>query len=125
MDSAPAKTVTIKDVAREAGVALGTVSRILNGHENVDPVLRKKVQKVIAKLGYRRNATARSMRVGKTLAVGCIVSDIRQPVAAMMVTGAEAVLRNSGYAMIVASTHYDDLARSRSWPSCAIGPSMA
>jgi LacI family transcriptional regulator len=67
------------------------------------------VQKVIAKLGYHRNATARSMRVGKTLAVGCIVSDIRQPVAAMMVTGAETVLRDAGYAMIVASTHYDDL----------------
>jgi LacI family transcriptional regulator len=48
------------------------------------------------------------MRLGKTLAVGCILSDIRQPVAAAMVTAAETVLREAGYAMIVASTHFDD-----------------
>ncbi len=102
------RTVTIKDVAREAGVALGTVSRILNGHENVDSALREKVLQVIGALGYSRNATARSMRIGKTLAVGCIVSDIRMPVAAAMVTSAEIALRDAGYAMIVANTHYEE-----------------
>jgi len=102
------RAVTIKDVARRAGVGLGTVSRILNGYENVALQLRQDVFKAIEELGYRRNTVARSMRLGKTHAVGCIVTDIRQPIAAEMVAAAESVLHEAGYALIVASSHNED-----------------
>ena len=102
------RAVTIKDVARRAGVGLGTVSRILNGYENVAPQLRQDVFKAIEELGYRRNTVARSMRLGKTHAVGCIVTDIRQPIAAEMIAAAESVLHEAGYALIVASSHNED-----------------
>jgi LacI family transcriptional regulator len=84
------------------------VSRVLNGNENVAPQLRADVFKAVKELGYHRNSVARSMRLGKTHAVGCLVTDIRQPIAAEMIAAAETTLRRAGYTLIVASTHFDD-----------------
>ena len=102
------KPATIKDVASRAGVGLGTASRVLNGNKNVTPQLREAVLRAVEDLGYRRNSVARSMRLGTTHAVGCLVTDIRQPIAAEMIAAAEATLRRAGYTLIVASTHFDD-----------------
>jgi len=102
------RPATIKDVASRAGVGLGTASRVLNGNENVAPELREAVFRAVEDLGYRRNSVARSMRLGTTHAVGCLVTDIRQPIAAEMIAASEAILRRAGYTLIVASTHFDD-----------------
>jgi len=102
------RTVTIKDVASRAGVGLGTVSRVLNGNENVAPQLRDQVFRAVQELGYRPNSVARSMRLGKSHAVGCLVTDIRQPIAAEMIAAAETALGRAGYTLIVASTHFDN-----------------
>ena len=53
------ETITIYDVAREAGVSMATVSRVVNGNKNVKP--RKKVLEVIDRLDYRPNAVARGL----------------------------------------------------------------
>ena len=58
-------TVTIYDVAREAGVSMATVSRVVNGNKNVMENTRKKVLEVIERLDYRPNAVARDLRVRK------------------------------------------------------------
>jgi LacI family transcriptional regulator len=97
--------VTIKDVAKASGVAIGTVSRILNGHPTVAPAVRDAVLAVIGRLGYRRNASARSMRSRRTHAIGCVVTDVSLAIAADLVSAAETVLRNAGYAMLIAMTH--------------------
>lgn len=102
------RTVTIKDVASRAGVGLGTASRVLNGNANVAPHLREQVFRAVQDLGYHPNSVARSMRLGKSHAVGCLVTDIRQPIAAEMIASAESTLRRAGYTLIVASTHFDD-----------------
>lgn len=102
------RAITIKDVAARAGVGLGTVSRVLNGNANVAPQSRDQVLRAIEDLGYRPNSVARSMRLGKSHAVGCLVTDIRQPIAAEMIAAAENTLRRAGYTLIVASTHFDD-----------------
>ncbi|MGO4404449.1 LacI family DNA-binding transcriptional regulator [Bosea sp. RAF48] len=102
------RPITIKDVASRAGVGLGTASRVLNGNENVAPHLREQVFKAVQDLGYHPNSVARSMRLGKSYAVGCLVTDIRQPIAAEMIAAAENTLRREGYTLIVASTHFDD-----------------
>ena len=54
-------TVTIYDVAREAGVSMATVSRVVNNNPNVKPQTRKKVFEAIERLGYRPNAVARGL----------------------------------------------------------------
>ena len=54
-------TVTIYDVAREANVSMATVSRVVNGNQNVKPATRKKVLEVIERLEYRPNAVAQCL----------------------------------------------------------------
>ena len=99
--------LTVKDVARVAGVAVGTVSRVLNDNSTVMPDVRERVLAAMRELNYEPNAVARSMRAGATHVVGCIVSDVVQLTAAQMITGAEQQLREAGSAMFVASSHYD------------------
>ena len=98
---------TIKDVARKAGVALGTVSRIVNGNKTVDEELRRHVLQVIKEIGYTPNQLARSMRSNRSLAIGCVVTDLNQPIAAAMISGAEQIARNAGYALVVADFNND------------------
>lgn len=95
------KKVTMKDVALRANVALGTVSRIINENSTVSPELRAHVEGVIQELGYRPNVTARTMRTQRTQAIGIIVTDLRQPVAAGLVAAASEVARRHGFAPIV------------------------
>jgi LacI family transcriptional regulator len=68
--------ITIYDVAREANVSMATVSRVVNGNQNVKPATRKKVLDCIQQLGYRPNAVARGLASKKTTTIGVIVPDI-------------------------------------------------
>lgn len=101
------RRVTIKDVAVHAEVALGTVSRIINGNQTVSPDLRDHVNKVIEELGYRPNASARTMRTNKTQVIGIVVTDIAQPVAAKLIASAAECVRDAGYASIIGDFHND------------------
>lgn len=69
-------SITIYDVAREANVSMATVSRVVNGNQNVKPATRKKVLDCIERLGYRPNAVARGLASKKTTTIGVIVPDI-------------------------------------------------
>lgn len=69
------KRVTIYDVAREAGVSLATVSRVINDSSVVKPATRKKVEDAIAMLGYKPNAIAQGLALQKTTTIGLIVPD--------------------------------------------------
>ena len=68
--------ITIYDVARDANVSMATVSRVVNGNQNVKPSTRRKVLESIERLGYRPNAVARGLASKKTTTVGVIVPDI-------------------------------------------------
>ena len=74
-----AEKTTIVDVARTAGVSVGTVSRVLNGNTKVRAQLRQKVQAAIDELGYAPNAVAQSMRRRSTHTVGCVIREINLP----------------------------------------------
>lgn len=102
----PEKRVTIRDVAQRAGVATGSVSRVLNNNASVMPEVRERVQAAIRELNFEPSVVARNMRAGSTQTVGCLVSDVVQLTAAQMITGAETQLRNAGYAMFIANSHY-------------------
>ena len=64
---------SIKDVARLAGVSLGTVSNVLNRPERVGPERRARVERAIAELGFVRNEPARQLRAGMSRTVAVVV----------------------------------------------------
>lgn len=104
---APARKITVQDVAKLADVSTGTVSRVFNGNETVKPAVRERVLAAMKELNWEPSAVARSMRVGSTRAVGCIVSNVAQLTAAQMINGAEGPLMEAGYAMYVANSNFD------------------
>lgn len=69
-------TVTLRDVADLAGVSFKTVSNVVNKHPHVAPDTRSKVEQAIEKLGYRPNRSARSLRSGRTGAIGLAVPEL-------------------------------------------------
>jgi LacI family transcriptional regulator len=69
-------TPTIKEVAREAGVSVATVSHVLNATRYVSPELTERVRTAAAGLGYTPNRTARSLRIRRTQTIGLIVPDV-------------------------------------------------
>jgi LacI family transcriptional regulator len=98
------ETKTIRDVARTAGVAVGTVSRVLNGHRSVRPDLREKVLATIRSLGYEPDAVAQSMRLRATRTVACAIRDISIPGFGSFVKAADDALRERGYILLLTNT---------------------
>ncbi|MGB9858062.1 MAG: LacI family DNA-binding transcriptional regulator, partial [Dictyoglomaceae bacterium] len=71
--------ITIRDVAKLAGVGIATASRALNNRGNVNPDTRRKVLEAAQKLGYVPNSLARSLVYGKTKKVGVIITTVLNP----------------------------------------------
>jgi DNA-binding LacI/PurR family transcriptional regulator len=69
---------TIKDIAKKAGVSVTTVSRALNGYDDVNEETRKKIKQVASELAYSPSAVARSLVSKKTRTIGLIISDINR-----------------------------------------------
>ncbi|TDD66228.1 LacI family transcriptional regulator [Jiangella aurantiaca] len=96
--------VTIYDVARHAGVSAATVSRVLNGHTQVDPTLAERVTSSVAELGYRRNAVARNLRRSRTTLWAVIISDVENPFFTAMVRGVEDIALTAGYSVVLCNS---------------------
>jgi len=101
------KKPAIKDVARLAGVAVGTVSNVLNDRPTVRPETRERVLAVIAQLSYVPNATARQLRKGEPTTVGAVVLDLANPFFTEMARGIEDRLSEGGYTLMLASSDED------------------
>lgn len=101
------KHPSIKDVAKEAGVAISTVSSVINKTKFVRKERRERVLKAIKKLNYKTNIIARGLRIRSTRAVGVIVPDIAQPFFAQVIKGMEEVVRKRQYILILGCTFYD------------------
>lgn len=96
---------TMNDVAREAGVALKTVSRYVNGATNINPAMASRITVAISKLGYRRNLAAASIRPGWTSkTLGLIISDLANPYYSLLTRAIESYARERGYLVISASS---------------------
>ncbi|WP_100405134.1 catabolite control protein A [Bacillus solitudinis] len=95
---------TIYDVAREAGVSMATVSRVVNGNPNVKPTTRKKVLEAIERLGYRPNAVARGLASKKTTTVGVIIPDISNIFFAELARGIEDIATMYKYNIILCNS---------------------
>lgn len=103
----------IKEVARRAGVSLGTVSNVLNRPESVSAPTRKRVLDTIKELGYVRNDSARHLRAGQSRTVAIVVLDVSNPFFTDVVRGAEAVVEAAGGMLVVCNSGEDTAREGR------------
>jgi LacI family transcriptional regulator len=104
----------MRDVAALAGVAIKTVSRVVNGVTTVDPVLAARVNEAADKLGYRPNLTASNLRRsdGRTATIGMLVEDAANPFSAALTRTVENAARERGVLVLIGSLD-EDPARER------------
>jgi DNA-binding LacI/PurR family transcriptional regulator len=109
----PLRPVTTHDVARRAGVSQATVSQVLSGNPRarVAAATRERVLEVAEALGYRPNILARGLVSGRSYAIGVVVPDLTNPFFLDVVTGAERVAAEAGYAVLPGDTRENTAAR--------------
>jgi LacI family transcriptional regulator len=95
---------TIREVADLAGVAVGTVSHVVNGSVPVSEALRRKVQDAIRELDYHPNHVARSLKTSKTRTLGIIVPDMTITFFPQVIRGAETAARQRGYSLMAVNS---------------------
>jgi DNA-binding LacI/PurR family transcriptional regulator len=93
------KPVTIKQVAREAGVSPQTVSRVVNNHPDVSPVTRERVQRVIARLAYQPSHVARTLIQGRSRTFGVVGAGLQYYGPSRTLTGIEKQADELGYTL--------------------------
>lgn len=97
---------TMKDVAKEAGVALGTVSKVVNGLP-VGDSYRTRVEEAIQKLNYQVNSYAQGLRANKTYTVALLIPNIQNPFFASLANHINLALLKRKYRMLLCSTDFD------------------
>jgi LacI family transcriptional regulator len=97
----------MEDVAAYAGVALKTVSRVVNDEPGVTPSTAERVRAAIEQLGFRRNDSARVLRKGQTASIGLVMEDIGDPFYSALSRAVEDVARAHGYVLFTGSSDED------------------
>ncbi len=97
--------ITVKQIAKVAGVSVNTVSRALNGKPDINEDTRQRVLEVAKRLGYVPNRSALSLKCQKTLIVGVIVEDNANPFWAEILKGVESAAKERGYHVILVNTN--------------------
>jgi LacI family transcriptional regulator len=104
--------IRIQDVARAAGVSVSTVSRVLNGREDVAAETYQRVQRIIDDLGYSSNLAAKSMRSHRTNVIGVIIFDLSLSFCLEVVRGIDLTVKAHTYDLMIFSSnranHRDD-----------------
>ena len=101
------KRATIRDVGRVARVSHQTVSRVINGERCITPETRAKVERAIAAMGFRPSHIARSLVSRSTRTIGLVMGDVASPFFPDVVRGAEDVLAEAGYCLILSNSSRD------------------
>jgi LacI family transcriptional regulator len=97
----PRTAITIRDVAKEAGVSVSTVSRVLNDKDDVAPETYERVQDIIQELGYTSSLAARSMRSRRTNVLGLIVPDVADSFSIQVMKGVNQAITELDYDLII------------------------
>jgi DNA-binding LacI/PurR family transcriptional regulator len=103
----PMAGVSIKDIARIAGVSHSTVSRALRSSPLIPEKTRLRIQRIAEKHGYSADAVARSLTTRKTLTIGVVVTSIADPFNSDIVGGIEDVANQAGYSVVLATSQAD------------------
>jgi len=99
--------VSIKDIAKAAGVSHSTVSRALNNHQAISEKTRKRIKELAQQMGYVPSATARGLKTNRTHILGAIMLQIDDPFWGEVLDGVDSILHPEGYSLFIASTHND------------------
>ena len=99
--------VRLKDIARDLGVSVVTVSKVLRGNADISEATRRRVLKRMKELNYQPNMMARGLASGRTYTVGLVVPDLVHPFFAEFAKSLSGVLRKSNRALILASSEED------------------
>lgn len=110
-----ARNITLKDIARETGVHVSTVSRALdpNARTSLSPEVIQRVRKAAEQMGYRPNRLASGLRTRRTMTVGIMLPDITNTLFPPIVRGVESVLEPLGYASMLVNTDSDPVREAR------------
>lgn len=101
--------VTIKSVAKVAGVSVSTVSNVVSGrHQQMSAETRQRVLVAMDALNYQPNHVARSLVTKRTATIGLIMSDVTNSLYPLVTIGAEAACRNAGYSLLLANAEDQD-----------------
>ncbi len=111
-------SVTIRDVARQAGVSVATVSRYINRNTPVSTEVAERLSRVMSNLRYVPHAAARNLASRKSRVIGLLLNNLHNDFFVPLLNGVEAVIRQKGYNLIVATYH----ANSRNTMPPPIGP---
>jgi LacI family transcriptional regulator len=102
--------ITIKDVARQAGVSVATVSRVYSGRDPVSEHTRTRVCEVGARLGYAPHGAAQSLITNRTRTIGVLLPDLYGEFFSEVIRGIDQTARAQGYHLLVSSAHQDPAA---------------
>lgn len=94
-------TMTIKDIARECGVSIATVSNVLNGRKKTKPETEQKIRAAVDKYGFMPSSTAKGLRNGRSGVIGVIVEDMAQFTTPDIVEGIMKYLEAKGYMVVL------------------------
>jgi LacI family transcriptional regulator len=97
----------MKDIARDLGVSVVTVSKVLRNHSDIGEQTRQRVLKRVKDLNYQPNFAARALVTGRTYTVGLVVPDLVHPFFAQVAKGLSSALRKRGYSLILTSSEED------------------
>ena len=103
------KDITIKDIAREAGVSISTVSNFFNKRNIVSEKLIKRIEKVISKYNYGINIAASSLRGKNSKLIGIIIPDSSNLAFSYVIKIIEKLARDKGYGVVVCNSDYNQI----------------
>lgn len=106
-DMVPAMPARMKDIAKDLGVSIVTVSKVLRGHEDISEPTRKKVLQRVKDLNYTPNLMARSLVTGRSSLIGLLVPDLLHPFFAEVAKSISFALRQSSHYVILSSSEED------------------
>jgi len=101
------KKLTMKDIAKKAGVSKATVSRVINNTKPVSREIRKKVEKVVDQYNYKPSSVARSLAKSETKVIGLIIPDISNSFYSVLVEGISHTAHSKGYNVFLCNTFRD------------------
>jgi len=99
--------VRMKDIAKDLGVSVVTVSKVLRHHSDISDKTRRRVLRRMKELNYRPNFAARALVTGHTNMVGLVVPDLVHPFFAEVAKGLSKILRKKGYSLVISSSEED------------------
>jgi len=97
----------MKDIARDLGLSIVTVSKVLRDHPDISAETRERVLKRMKEVNYRPNLAARALVTGRTYSVGLVVPDLVHPFFGEVAKGMSRVLRKKGYNLVISSSEED------------------